>query len=98
MSPAHRSRDGFKPALFKKWRLSRSLGQLEIARRLRYAPSSISQIESGKQRPTRRFLELLQETFKVDPAQFYGLAQVAALLAAISLCSECGTWLLLCPH
>jgi transcriptional regulator with XRE-family HTH domain len=96
------SRSSFKPKKFHDWRRKLGLGQKEIARRLRYAVSSISQIESGKQRPTARFLELLQRVYGVRPETFFSAffsALMAASLFLTFVCRECAPWLWLhLPH
>ena len=51
-------------------RIARGLGLREVARRLELSPSSISQIETGKSRPSVRTLHALASEFGVTVDEF----------------------------
>jgi transcriptional regulator with XRE-family HTH domain len=60
----------FDGARLRQWRLSKSLGQKELADQLGLDRSHISLLERGTRRPSSRVLELLHVRFGVDPKMF----------------------------
>lgn len=60
----------------KEARKKRDVTQFELSRRTRIHPSLLSQIESGRLRPTAEQLTRIAEAFGLEPAQLAEFADM----------------------